>query len=135
MMKELMEIIIHCQSGVYVQGKHKGICMIPFTGETSGPWFQGKVIGIGTDTQQVMDGKITQLSARYMLEGVDYAGQKCRVFVENTGTDLENCHPNIVTDSVALAAWEEKTLAAWVEGWEDGVKVHIYEEEASRESL
>ena len=70
-----------------------------------------------------------------MLEGVDYAGQECRVFVENTGTDLENCHPNIVTDSVALAAWEEKTLAAWVEGWEDGVKVHIFEEEASRESL
>ena len=135
MMKELMEIIIHCQPGVYVQGKHKGICMIPFTGETSGPWFQGKVIGTGSDTQQVKNGKITQLSASYMLEGVDYAGQKCRVFVENIGTDLENCHPTIVTDSGALSAWEDMSLTERVEGWEDGVKVHIFEEEASRESL
>lgn len=126
MTEEILEIIIHCGEGSFVQGKHTGICMVPFTGEAAGPWFSGNVIGTGTDTQQVRDGKITRLSARYMLEGRDHTGQSCRIFIENNGPDLEHCKPTMITDSRALASWEDADLSAQVECRQDGVIVHIF---------
>lgn len=81
----LMEIKVTCHEPVSVEGKNKKIVMIPFGGEASGEYFNGKVIGTGVDTQKIdPDGKI-MLSARYMLEGTDAAGNACRIFVENQG--------------------------------------------------
>ena len=50
------------------------------------------------------------LSARYVLEGQDFTGQKCRIFIENQGCQGEIYRPFIVTDSQALAGWEEEEL-------------------------
>lgn len=124
--EEILEITVHCMEGPCVQGKHMGIAMVPFTGEASGPYFHGRIIGTGTDTQRVREGRIALLSARYMLEGRDHTGRDCRIFIENNGSSLEHCVPVIVTDSDALSAWEDAELFSRVETWGDGVKVHIF---------
>ena len=126
-MKELLTIKVACQEPYFVQGQKYRICMIPFTGEAFGPYFHGKTIGTGVDTQRFQEGQPEQLSARYMLEGEDFTGAACRVFVENSLHDDEGWHPMIVTDSKALAEWEEMDLIATVDGIEGGVMVRIYE--------
>lgn len=99
----LMEIRVRCDGPVSVKGTEKQIVMIPFTGEASGPYFNGRVVGTGVDTQTIgKDGKAF-LSARYMLEGDDAAGSSCRIFVENQGSWETGFTPKVVTDSPLLA--------------------------------
>lgn len=124
--EEILTITVHCSEGPCVQGKHMAVSMIPFTGEASGPYFQGRITGTGTDTQRIGKDGSLRLSARYMLEGRDHTGKDCRIFIENNGSSMDHCIPSIVTDSDALSSWEEETLFSRVESWEDGVKVHIY---------
>lgn len=125
-LEELLTITVHCAEGPFVQGKHMAVAMVPFTGEASGPYFQGRITGTGTDTQRIGKDGSFRLSARYMLEGRDHTGKDCHIFIENNGSSMDHCTPSIVTDSDALSSWEEETLFSRVEGWEDGVKVHIY---------
>ena len=124
--EEILEITVHCAEGPCVQGRHMRVAMIPFTGEASGPYFHGKIIGTGTDTQKTHSDNAFLLSARYMLEGKDHTGRDCRIFIENNGTAPDRCIPTVVTDSDALAHWEDAELFSRVEGWGDGVKVHIF---------
>ena len=121
----LMEIRVRCSEPVSVKGSGKQIVMIPFTGEASGPYFTGQVIGTGVDTQTIgKDGKAS-LSARYMLEGTDSAGNACRIFIENQGTWETGFTPTVVTDSPLLAGWETAALSADVEGIPEGVMIRI----------
>lgn len=101
------------------------VVMIPFEAEAVGEYFNGKTIGQCVDTQ-VTEGTAFSLSARYMLEGNDNNGQKCRLFIENNGTSLENCIPTIYTDSDALAFLENAELTASAECIDGGVIVRIY---------
>ena len=125
MAKMLMEIRVECFEPLCVEGKTKKIVMIPFGGEASGEYFTGKVIGPGVDTQKITDGK-TMLSARYMLEGKDSAGNHCKVFVENQGGWDTGFKPMIVTDSPVLQEWEEKDLYATADGIPGGVLIRIF---------
>ena len=121
----LMEIRVTCYEPVSVEGKNKKIVMIPFGGEASGEYFNGKVVGTGVDTQKIdPDGKVF-LSARYMLEGTDTAGNACRIFVENQGGWDTGFTPAIVTDSPLLAGWETADLYATAEGIPEGVMIRI----------
>ena len=121
----LMEIRVTCYEPVSVEGKNKKIVMIPFGGEASGEYFNGKVVGTGVDTQKIdPDGKVF-LSARYMLEGTDAAGNACRIFVENQGGWDTGFTPAIVTDSPLLADWETADLYATAEGIPEGVMIRI----------
>ena len=121
----LMEIRVTCYEPVSVEGKNKKIVMIPFGGEASGEYFNGKVVGTGVDTQKIdPDGKVF-LSARYMLEGTDTAGNACRIFVENQGGWDTGFTPAIVTDSPLLADWETADLYATAEGIPEGVMIRI----------
>lgn len=126
-MKELLRIQVACQKPYSVQGQTVRICMIPFTGEATGEYFRGQIVGTGVDTQKFQEGQPDQLSARYMLEGEDFTGAGCHIFIENNLRDEEGWHPMIVTDSKALAGWEEKNLIATVDGIEGGVLVRIFE--------
>ena len=122
----LMEIRVSCDEPVSVKGSEKQIVMIPFTGEASGPYFTGRVVGTGVDTQTIgKDGKAS-LSARYMLEGDDAAGNHCRIFVENQGTWETGFTPSVVTDSPLLAGWETAPLSAGVEVVTGGVMIRIF---------
>ncbi|WP_172254976.1 DUF3237 family protein [Saccharibacillus deserti] len=52
------------------------VVMISFTGHASGPYFEGRVLEGGVDTQIIgPSGTPHTLSARYMLRGTDRAGQ------------------------------------------------------------
>ena len=125
----LMEIRVTCHEPVSVEGATRKIVMIPFTGEASGPYFHGRVTGTGVDTQKIeKDGSI-MLSARYMLEGTDGAGNACRVFVENQGNEQEGFVPRIVTDSPVLKHWEEAELVSTIEGIPGGVMVRVYQKD------
>lgn len=125
----LMEIRVTCREPVSVDGANRKIVMIPFTGKASGPYFSGSVIGTGVDTQKIeKDGSIL-LSARYMLEGTDSAGNACRVFVENQGNWAAGFTPSIVTDSPLLAGWETASLYATADGIPEGVLIRIFSAE------
>ena len=125
----LMEIRVKCEQAVSVKGKTKSIAMIPFTGETEGKYFTGKVIGAGVDTQKIDPQGKAVLSARYMLEGTDYGGNPCRIFIENQGSWQEGFTPRIVTDSSLLKELETAELTATVDGIPGGVLVRIFRKE------
>ena len=122
----LMEIRVAIEEAITVEGKEKKIVMIPFTGEASGPYFTGKVIGKGVDTQTIGKDGRARLSARYMLEGRDCEGNACRVYIENEGTWEDGFRPTIITDSPVLSSWEDTEQRAEVEGIEGGVMIRIY---------
>ena len=129
----LLEIRVNILDSLRVNGAHRDIAMIPFTGIAGGPWFTGTVIGPGVDTQKIgKDGKAA-LSARYMLEGTDKNGQSCRVFIENEGSFDTGFRPLIVTDSELLSSWETASLYATVEGAPGGVLVRIFRENGEDE--
>ena len=71
----------------------------------------------------------TLLSARYMLEGTDAAGNACRIFIENQGSWQEGFTPRIVTDSSLLKELETAELTATVDGIPGGVLVRIFRKE------
>ncbi len=108
-----------------LDGTCSKVVMIPFSAEASGKYFNGKTVAYGIDTQITTNERFS-LSARYMLEGLDYNGKKCRIFIENNGTSLENCKPKIYTDSEKLLFLENAELTANVECVENGVIVYIY---------
>ncbi len=124
----ILVINVICNESYGVSGTHSDVVMIPFTGTADSDYFKGKIIGTGVDTQKIPKGKRAFLSARYMLEGKDYEGQECRIFIENQGDDMACCKPVIVTDSRALAELENIPLRAVVEPVEGGVTVKIYKE-------
>lgn len=125
----IFTIHVICKGAYSVMGSQSDVVMIPFTGTADGPYFKGQILGTGVDTQKIPKGGKAFLSARYMLEGVDYEGQMCRVFIENQGDDMNCCKPVIVTDSKALAEFEDMPLRAVVEPAEGGVTVKIYKED------
>ena len=122
----LMEIRVTCLEPVSVDGVNRKIVMIPFTGEASGPYFKGSVIGTGTDTQKIEKDGSFMLSARSMLEGTDSDGKACRVFIENQGNWTAGLTPTVVTDSPLLAWWETARLYATADGIPEGVLIRIF---------
>lgn len=84
--------------------------IIPFGGTVSGEVFSGVVLPGGVDCQTVDANGVRKMCARYMLEGTDFTGAKCRVFVENIGWFSGGTAsfpfktiPTFLTDSEALA--------------------------------
>ena len=122
----ILTIKVACDPALSVQGHTRDIVMIPFAGEASGPYFTGKIIGPGVDTQKIPKGGVPALSARYMLEGTDKAGNACRIFIENEGNWGGEFHPLIVTDSPLLKDWETASLRDTVEGIPGGVLVSVF---------
>lgn len=122
----LLEIRVACEEALTVKGQDMTIVMIPFTGVSSGPYFFGKTLGTGVDTQKIGKDGSFLLSARYMLEGEDCDGNTCRIFIENQGNEQEGFIPRIVTDSPALKKWEGMELYSTIEGIPGGVMVRIF---------
>ena len=127
-MKEelILQIKVVCEEALTVKGHTRDIVMIPFSGTATGPDFTGKIIGPGVDTQKIVQNGTPALSARYMLEGTDKAGNACRIFIENEGNWGGEFHPLIVTDSPVLKDWETARLRDTVEGIPGGVMVSVF---------
>lgn len=125
-MIKLFDVYVDVADTVFVAGKLRDVCMLSFTGNAAGRYFNGKIIGTGVDTQYLSKDKHMALSARYMLEGTDIDGNKCRCFIENNGSFDGGFVPKIVTDSPALAEFEEAELKAEIVTKENGVIVSIF---------
>jgi len=109
------------------------VTMIPFTGTVRGEIFNGRVLRGGTDTQRVNLSGVRHMSARYMLDGEDYTGAKCRIFVENNGWFEEmkmpfKTVPTFVTDSAALAPYlHQNRFRGEGHPWENGVCIRMFD--------
>lgn len=121
----ILTIRVKTEEAFGVEGRLARVTMIPFTCVSDGPYFFGRSLGTGTDTQINKDG-IFSLSARYMLAGRDYTGAECRLFIENKGSFEDGFIPFIVTDSKALSEWEYAKLYSEIEPAESGVTVRIF---------
>jgi hypothetical protein len=94
-----------------LKGPAGEVVMIPFSGAVKGEIFNGRVLPGGVDTQTVDQNGVRHMSARYMLEGVDKAGEKCRIYIDNNGWFTGEMAmpfktiPTFFTDSKTLATY------------------------------
>lgn len=121
----LLTIDVKCLDAVSVEGHSQTVVLVPFTGKAKGDFFNGEIISSAVDTQRYKKDGTNSLSARYMIEGFDFEGKKCKVFVENNVSG-ESWKPSIVTDSEVLKDWESSNLRSTVEGVDGGVIVKIF---------
>ena len=111
---------------------HKGeALMILFDGYCHSEIFDGVILNGGVDTQKQDAGSnLRTLSARYILQGKDFEGKECRIFIENNGMsdgDRFTTTPKILTDSEALKELEDTDLVGSISSTdEEGhIQIHI----------
>lgn len=128
-MEEILRVYVMIEESFTVNGQKTNVNMLHFSGRAEGPYFKGIILPHGIDLQRGAVGQAMSLSARYMLEGEDNVGNKCRLFIENNGSNNDAgemvTRPVIVTDSKALA-WMEDTELIGSLSFEEGlVIIHI----------
>lgn len=133
--EEVFTVHVSTENPVTMNNGHGDtVVMIPFTGSVTGKYFIGKVLHGGVDTQVIgKHGDRHTLSARYMLEGMDYAGEICKIFIENNGTINQNLkdvlfrtYPKIITNSMALSFLNRDLLVGEGISTETGIDIKIY---------
>ena len=135
-MREVLRIHVLCTHTDFVRGGEGTAAMVFFEGEADSPYFRGRVLPGGCDTQRIKE-ELFQLSARYVLEGTDAEGRPCRIFVENNcavheppADGVTHTHPTVLTDSSALQWLETASLSGTATGeGENRVLIQIYAEE------
>lgn len=136
--KMIMEVLVSIEGKEVsmVKGPGGEAVMIPFGGTVEGEIFNGVVCPGGVDCQQVNLAGVRHMSARYMLEGTDSAGEKCRIFVENNGyfSGMQfpfQTVPTFITDSKTLAPYLHRNKFRG-EGHprEGGVSIRFFEVDA-----
>lgn len=103
--------------------------MLLFNGECKGEYFNGTIMNGGVDTQMIYTDGTGTLSARYIVEGQDYKGNVCRLFIENNakiGSTDNATEPKVITDSKELKWLETADLAGRIEN-EDGQLIIVIE--------
>lgn len=129
MEREILEIAVTVDGVTEVAGAAGTVRMIMFGGTASGEFFSGRVMPCAVDTQ-IDSGGFTTLSARYILDGRDADGHKCRIFVENNGTNKNgtiSTKPKILTDSPVFKRFEAANLSGTVVTENDCLIVKIFE--------
>lgn len=128
-MEEILRVYVKIEESYTVSGQKRNANMLHFSGCAEGPYFKGIILPHGIDLQRGAVGQPMNLSARYMLEGEDLEGNKCRMFIENNGSNNEAgemvTRPTIITDSKALAWLEEAELVGSLSFEEGLVIIHI----------
>ena len=123
------------QPGMKFETETGEVSMIPFYGTVKGKLFSGIVEPWGVDTQVKNQIGIRHMSARYMLTGIDSAGEKCHIYIENNGW-LTDDRPSRTFRTVPTFMTDSKTLAPYLhrnqfEGQgsveEDGLWIRFYE--------
>lgn len=112
----------------------QSVVMISFSGDVTGKYFNGTILEGGIDTQIIgKNGEPESLSARYMLQGTDIAGDSCELYIENNGRFNKNLkhaifrtYPNIITNSKALSFLNNDILVGEGLPRESGVDIKIY---------
>ena len=107
---EIITLHVSITKSETVESEAGKVTMLSFDGTTETEWFTGETLPGGVDTQTQWSGQNNILSARYILEGTDDAGEKCRIYIENNGEDVNGVVktvPTVITNSESLA-WLEK---------------------------
>ena len=131
---EILRIRVRLKGEHIIKGHTQRVVMLPFEGECEGNYFTGRILPGGVDTQRIdPDGRCV-LSARYALEGTDFEGNPCRLFIENVGVSLPQekmvTSPSIRTDSKALRFLETADLTGSIEVLDDHIRIIIRSEDA-----
>lgn len=112
--KLILEVFVEVdfKSVSMLEGNAGDVVMIPFGGTAKGEIFSGAVLPGGTDTQTVDLSGVRHMSARYMLEGTDSAGEKCKIYIENNGHFPKDAPMPFKT--VPVFRTDSKTLAPYL---------------------
>ena len=119
----------------FLKGPAGEVVMIPFTGTAEGEIFNGVVRPGGVDCQRVNLVGVRHMSARYLLEGTDSAGEKCHIFIENNGwfevqSSPFKTVPTFITDSKTLAPYlHTNKFRGEGHGEEGGIVIKFFEVE------
>lgn len=129
-MEEVFNIDVIIDKVYEVKGTDGSAWMITFHGESNCDNFKGKILPGGVDTQKLFPTGERTLSARYILEGKDYTGTDCHIFIENNGTFQKDgsmiTKPLIFTDSEALSWMSSADLTGTITGTDDGVRIAFF---------
>ncbi|MCM1027967.1 MAG: alpha/beta hydrolase [Roseburia sp.] len=112
----------------YTESEERDDCResrIYFTGYCDTELFHGTVLPGGCDTQKYYKDGSRDICADYTLEGLDRAGERCRIHIVNRDVGGE-WRPTIDTDSKALAWLNGADATAVLEGAKEGPVVRIY---------
>lgn len=130
MSKELlMKINVTTGEPVTVTDGQTTVSMVPFSGAAESELFTGAVLDGAYDTQRSDSGGRCHLSARYVLEGRDISGERCRMFIENNGVFGEGDTAPVIVSDGRMTGWLSRArLSGSVEDTDEGVTVSIFEE-------
>lgn len=104
-----------------------------FTGYCDTPYFRGTVLPGGCDTQEYQGQTRISMRAEYTLEGVDEAGETCRIHIVNQSKG-NGWEPAVCTDSRALSWLNKVPLAAVLESCPGGPTVRIFVEKPNEKA-
>ncbi len=138
--QELLRIYVCITDVREVQDEKAIVKMVDFTGFCRSNLFNGKIIHGATDRQIVYNDGKSFLSARYIMEGRDFSGKECRIFVENDAVvkpgERTVTKPKIYTDSEMLRDIFAKPLYGEMGNEEGQIVIRIKEgEENEKENF
>lgn len=125
---EIMRLTIEIDQSIDLNTEGAQAHLVLFHGTAQSDYFQGVILPGGVDTQTQWGENPYCLSARYMIDGTDYTGKQCRIFVENNGVFEEGefrTKPVMMTDSEALAFLQELPMRGRVETIDDQLTILI----------
>jgi hypothetical protein len=131
-LEEIATLLIHTDKSQKIILEHdfgKQV-MIPFTGTVSGPYFGGKILPNGVDSQEIRTDGLKKISARYFIETDDEE----KIFIENNGIVHEKdgsaryfrTTPRFVTGSKKYYWLNTSIFIGSAERTENGLEIVIY---------
>ena len=80
------------------------------------------------DTQTIYPNGMGSLSAKYTIDGIDYKGQKCKLYIDNVAKLGDNkTTPTIITDSLDLSFLNYKEMYGEIVWVDNQMYINIYE--------
>lgn len=96
-----------------------------FSGECATPYFTGRILSGAEDIQEYYRDQLQSMRAEYVLEGMDYKGERSKIHIINQNVNGQ-WKPVITTDSHALSFLNCSNLTAVLEEYSGGLTVRIY---------
>ena len=135
-MEKLFDVNVRITGFNQVKTDTTTVNVITFDGDCQAPFFTGKILDGGVDTQKFEKGKPGTLSARYIIKGKDNKGQETSLFIENNGFVNEDgsieTNPVILCDNDELAPLFSKKLTGRIKNVDcpekNRIIIEIYKE-------